>query len=189
MTGSVGTTAGAPDQVRPPVGRVVAAIIRAVASTAVLLAVYYGLPLERIPRWELIMILAIGILLLIGLVVVQTRLISSSPFPGVRAVEAVAVSVPLFLLLFAGCYVAMSTDSGGSFTEPMTHTNALYFSVTVFSTVGFGDISAKTEAARVLVTVQMVLNLIVLGVGARVIVGAVQRGRRAQPPEDRRIGT
>ena len=35
----------------------------------------------------------------------------------------------------------------------------LYFTVTIFSTVGFGDISAKAEAARLVVTAQMFLDL------------------------------
>ena len=65
----------------------------------------------------------------------------------------------------------------------MTRTNALYFTVTVFTTVGFGDITAQTDAAWLLVTGQMVLDLIVLGVGARIVVGAIGR-RRQQRPQD-----
>ena len=42
-----------------------------------------------------------------------------------------------------------------SFTEPLTRADALYFTVTVFSTVGFGDITAKSETARVVLIVQM----------------------------------
>jgi hypothetical protein len=38
--------------------------------------------------------------------------------------------------------------------------------------------AAKTEAARLLVTGRMILDLIILGVGVRVIVGAVTRGRQ-----------
>ena len=49
--------------------------------------------------------------------------------------------------------------------------------VTVFSTVGFGDITAKSEAARVVLIVQMLADLAFLGAGIRVLVGAVQRGR------------
>ena len=65
--------------------------------------------------------------------------------------------------------------------ESMNHTNALYFTVTVFATVGFGDITAQTETAPLLVTGQMITDLIILGLGARVILGAVQRGRQRQP--------
>ena len=75
----------------------------------------------------------------------------------------------------------MDTISAGNFTEPLTRTDALYFAVTVFSTVGFGDITAKTEAARLVVTGQMIADLIVIGLGLKVIVGAVKRGRQQQP--------
>ena len=53
----------------------------------------------------------------------------------------------------------------------------------MFATVGFGDITAKTEAARLLVTGQMITDLIILGLGARVIVGAVTRGRQRRPQD------
>ncbi len=71
----------------------------------------------------------------------------------------------------------MERASAASFTEPLTRTDALYLTVTVFSTVGFGDITAKSEAARVVLIVQMLADLAFLGVGIRVLVGAVQRGR------------
>ena len=55
--------------------------------------------------------------------------------------------------------------------------------MTVFATVGFGDITAKTEAARLVVTGQMIVDLVIIGLGARIILGAVTRGRqRRQPP-------
>jgi hypothetical protein len=65
----------------------------------------------------------------------------------------------------------------------MTRTGALYLTVTVFATVGFGDLTAKTEAARLVVTGQMITDLIILGLGARVIVGAVTRGRQRRPQD------
>jgi voltage-gated potassium channel len=77
-------------------------------------------------------------------------------------------------VLFAGTYVAMAAHSAGNFGEHLTHTDALYFTVTVFSAVGFGDITAKTEAARLVVTGQMITDLVVVGVG--IILGAVTRG-------------
>lgn len=65
-----------------------------------------------------------------------------------------------------------------AFTEPLSKTNALYFTVTVFATVGFGDITPKTEAARVATMVQMIADLVAVGLVARVIVGAVKAGQQ-----------
>jgi hypothetical protein len=72
----------------------------------------------------------------------------------------------------------MERASAANFTQPLTRTDALYFAVTVFSTVGFGDITPKSEAARVVLIVQMLGDLAVLGAGIRILLGAVQRGRR-----------
>ena len=49
--------------------------------------------------------------------------------------------VPLFLVLFAAAYYMMSQSDASNFTSPLTRSDALYFTVTIFSTVGFGDIS------------------------------------------------
>jgi hypothetical protein len=157
------------------------AALRAVGSTAVLVAIYYLLPLSRVTGWVAVTILVIGLMLLIGLVVYQVRSIIASQFPVLRGIEALATSIPLFLLLFAAAYVVMATMSAGNFSEPLTRTDALYFTVTVFATVGFGDITATTQAARLVVTGQMIADLIIIGIAVKVIVGAVQRGRAQRP--------
>jgi hypothetical protein len=68
--------------------------------------------------------------------------------------------------------------------QSLTRTDALYFTVTVFTTVGFGDIVATTQVARLVVTVQMILDLVVLGLGVRVFLGAVQRGRQQHTAQE-----
>jgi len=158
------------------------AMLRAGASTAALVVVYYVLPLNRIDGWAAVALLVLGLGLLAGLVVYQVRSIIASPYPALRGIQALATSVPLFLLLFASTYVVLATMSAGNFSEPLTRTDALYFTVTVFATVGFGDITATTQAARLIVTGQMIADLIIIGIAAKVIVGAVQRGRAQRPP-------
>jgi voltage-gated potassium channel len=43
--------------------------------------------------------------------------------------------------------------------------------------------TAKTDTARLVVTAQMIADLIVLGIGIKVILGAVTRGRRQRPTD------
>ena len=154
------------------------AVLRALVSIAVVLAVYYWLPFDRYPTRVAITILVIGLVLLIALVAWQVRRIVADPRPRLRAVEALATTGPLFLILFASTYFVMARLAPHSFGAPLTRTDALYFTVTVFSTVGFGDITAKTETARLVVTGQMIADLVFLGLGLRIIVGAVGRGRQ-----------
>ena len=49
------------------------------------------------------------------------------------------------------------------FTERLDHTRVLYFTITVFSTVGFGDITPRADLARIIVSIQMLLDLDILG--------------------------
>ena len=177
MTGR--TSVALPDQAeaRPSSGRIAWTVLRVAGSVAALVALYYLLPLDRSSAAAAVTILLIGLAGFIGLVAVQVRLIIRSPFPGLRAVESLATSVPFFLLLFAGTYVALAAISPGSFGGHLSHTDGLYFTVTVFSTVGFGDITAKTETARLVVTGQMIADLIILGLAIKIIVGAFKRGR------------
>ena len=181
MTDNLDPEPAAQPEVRTSRRTIVRAVLGAAGSTIALVAIYYLLPLDRSSTWVAVTILVIGLVALIGLVAFQVRRIVTSPFPGLRGVEALAISIPLFLLLFASTYVVLDTISAGNFTEPLTRTDALYFTVTVFSTVGFGDITAKTEAARLVVTGQMIADLVVIGLGLKVIVGAVKRGRQQLP--------
>jgi voltage-gated potassium channel len=162
------------------------AVLRVLVSIAVALAVYYWLPLDRSSTGVAITTLVIGLVLLIALIAWQVRLIIGHPHPGLRAVEALGTIIPLFLVLFASTYFVMARLAPHSFSTPLTRTDALYFTVTVFSTVGFGDITAKTETARLVVTGQMITDLVFAGLGIRIIVGAVGRGqqRRQQQPQD-----
>jgi Ion channel len=154
------------------------AALRSVLIAAVLVVLYYVLPLDR--RWDsdTAVRLVIGLVVVAGVLTWGVRTITGSRYPGVRAAEALALILPFFLLLFASTYFVMERNSASSFTQPLTRTDALYFTVTVFSTVGFGDITAKSEAARVVLIVQMLADLVFLGAGLRVLFGAVQRGRQ-----------
>jgi hypothetical protein len=158
-------------------------VLRGVLVTTALVVLYYLLPLDRPLDTGTAIRLLIGLLVFTGLTVWQVRAITGARFPGLRAAEALGVIVPLYLLLFASTYFVMERASAATFTQPLTRTDALYFSVTVFTTVGFGDIAAKSETARIVLIVQMLADLALLGAGARVLLGAVRRGQQ------RRSGT
>jgi voltage-gated potassium channel len=56
----------------------------------------------------------------------------------------------------------------------------------VFSTVGFGDITPGTDLARIMVSVQMLLDLVIIGVVVRLLLNAARVGlaRTEQDPPD-----
>jgi voltage-gated potassium channel len=183
VTDSAGPRSDAARERRRQTRRVAVTLLRALGSTVVLIAIYYLLPLDRTSTGVAISMLTAGLLALTGLITFQVRSIIRAEYPALRGVGALATSAPLFLLLFAATYFVLGNISASNFSEPMTRTDALYFTVTVFATVGFGDITAKTEVARALVTGQMVAGIVVVGIGARLVVDAVKHGRAQQPVE------
>jgi voltage-gated potassium channel len=162
--------------------RVITTVLRAALSTIALVTIYYLLPLERYSAAFGVITLFVGLLGLVALIAFQIRAIIKAEYPVLRAVGALATSAPLFLLQFATSYFVMGRLSAANFSEPLTRTDALYFTVTVFATVGFGDITATTQGARILVTCQMLLGILIVGLGARIFVDAVKQGRQQQPP-------
>jgi voltage-gated potassium channel len=164
---------------------IAAAVARATLTTALLVIVYYTVPVHE--GWGLStgLRVLVALALFAAVLIWQIRRILTSKQPGIRAIEALAVTVPLFLLLFAGTYFVLSVNGAGNFSqEELTRTDTLYFTVTIFSTVGFGDITATSASARLVVTLQMILDLVILGVGINAFVHAARVGRQRQSAAD-----
>jgi voltage-gated potassium channel len=179
MTGSDDTPRAPAEDLTP--GRrwwlIVRGLVRAGITAAIIVVLYYALPLDRRSDASLVLELVIGVAVLVATIAWQVRAIIRSAYPAIRATQSLASTTPLFLLLFASTYFTMSLDDPGTFTEPLTRSDALYFAITVFSTVGFGDISPESQTARLTVATQMLLDLVVLGLGIQVILGATKRAR------------
>lgn len=152
-------------------------VVRPLLTVVALTAAYFLLPVDRPLDGGPLVALIVGLILVVIVVLWETRAILRSRYPTLQGVQALAFIAPLFLLLFANVYFVLEHNLPGSFTAPLTRTDALYFVVTVFATVGFGDISPVSQTARILVTAQMVGDLLVIGVALRVILTAVERGR------------
>jgi voltage-gated potassium channel len=100
---------------------------------------------------------------------------------GVRHVSRASVVTAIFLDLailvcaFTAAYYSYG-GPGSGIPKVGTHLDALYFTVTILSTVGFGDITATGQGARLLVTMQMVLDFsylaVVLGIVLNLITSA-----------------
>ncbi|MFC8918629.1 potassium channel family protein [Streptomyces sp. NPDC047821] len=162
---------------------VVVSVARAVFIAVGLVAAYYLLPLDDRGAAGTSALLAAGLAAVLAVFGWEVRAIVRSPHPRLKAVEALAATLALFLVLFAGAYYLLDRSAPGSFSEPLTRTDALYFTLTTFSTVGFGDIAARSSTGRVLTMLQMTGGLLLVGVAARVLAGAVQAGLRRRGRE------
>ena len=153
------------------------ASVRAIASAAVVLGLYFSVPI--IPRAHESIALRVGVALAFftAVLVYEIRQITRHDQPMLRATVTMATVIPLFIVLFSWIYLTMARSDPASFAMPhMSRATALYFTVTVFSTVGFGDITPKTDPARLVTTVQMMADLVVLALVVRLILAAASRG-------------
>ena len=106
----------------------------------------------------------------------QLRRVLKADRPALRAVQALGGAIPLFLLTFSALYLSLSEASTSQFSEPLNHTGALYLAITVFSTVGFGDITPQSDLARIVTSIQMLLDLVVIGAVVRLLTTAAKAG-------------
>jgi len=158
-------------------------VVLALASATAVVVAYAVIPFVPNPREAIWSRLMVGILVFSGVLFWQARAIARHDRPLRRAIVALGILVPLFIVIYAANYVTMSRSAPESFNRALGKTEGIYFTVTVLSTVGFGDIVPKTDPARILVTTQMVLNFVLIGGVVRLIVGLGSReAKRRQEP-------
>ena len=150
------------------------ALLRVVATWALLALIYFDEPLKGLTRSGPLASLGLGIVLVSVVLYFQTRSVSRADVPMLKAGEALATIVPLFLVMFSGIYLAMSLEDPATFSQHLDHVKALYFTITMFSTVGFGDITPGTDIARIIASVQMLLDMVILGVVVRSLLSAAR---------------
>ncbi|NHT16332.1 potassium channel family protein [Cellulomonas sp. IC4_254] len=150
--------------------------VRTVGSTVLLVGLYLGRPLDR-PTPATLALLVAGLVLLVLLLGWQIRSVVRSPYPVLRAIEAFVTATVLFIVLFAAGYTSLSEADPDAFSEPVDRLDALYFTMTVLATVGFGDITPVTGPARVVVTVQMVCGFAFAALVGREFLAAVRRAQ------------
>ncbi len=143
-----------------------------------MLLLYFVFPLdpERAPVGVLVGVLG-SLVAMVGVTAVVVSEVRRderrlTPLHLVLALEAV-------LMTFASGYYLLSSTASGELEGLVTRLDALYFSLTTLSTVGFGDIHASGQVARGLVTAQIAFNLVFVGAFAGLLKDSVSR-RRAE---------
>jgi hypothetical protein len=149
---------------------------RSVLVVAGCLAVYVVCPVpgKNAPPVLSWLLFAAGVVAIVYAVVALVRRRRTSPEDqGVR-LEALAALVYALVVFFALTYLSLATRKD-QFVDLDNRVDALYFTVSTLATVGFGDVHAVGSAARAAVTVQMAMDLLVLGIAARLVGPALAR--------------
>lgn len=153
---------------------VAGSLLRTGVVLTALVTLYYLLPLTGVSDAGAFAVLLLCLAGVAVLTTWQVRAVVRSTRPWLRAAQALSTGLALILLGFAAVYVVLERTDAVDFTEPLDHTAALYFALTLFATVGFGDIAPVSAPARVVVMIQVLVDLAAVGIGAKVIFGAAQ---------------
>lgn len=151
--------------------------MRALAFVVVLLVIYAVLPLNENTGTTITVVVLCSLgLVLFGIVFVRRlQAITRSDYPLVTAGESLIEVLAVFVVLFAMIHLAIADASIAAYSEPLDRLDAIYFAVTVLTTVGFGDISPVSSSARLATTIQMLADLFLIAAAARVIIGVARR--------------
>ncbi|HEU4947664.1 MAG TPA: ion channel [Kribbella sp.] len=171
-----------PTQLPPPAPRWRGAwiVLRSLIISVAIVVAYFIVPMRSSMNRSTLAQVMLGIAVISALLVWQIRAIVRSAYPRARAVGALTITVPLFLIIFATIYFMMGQSDPDNWSQPLSRLDAAYYTVTMFATVGFGDITGISQTARAVTTVQMIGNLVLVGLIARVFVSAAQEGLRRQ---------
>jgi hypothetical protein len=149
--------------------------------SVLIVAAYYILPFDHISAGRSILRLTVVVALVAAVFLWEIRRITTAELPELRAVEALGIVILVFLIGFSIVYLSMSYSNARTFSQSLNHTKALYFTISVFSTVGFGDITPRTDPSRLVVSAQMLLDLAIIGVVVRLIFNAARSRITPQP--------
>lgn len=144
------------------------------AVVATLVVAYALLPLTGRDRWWGGALGTCLVLATVPVVVHRTRSVLRSPEPFQDAVAAVAIVATIVVVGPASIYFSMAAETG-QFEGIVTKIDALYFTMSIVSTVGFGDVRAVGQGARLVTTLHIVFSIVVAGGSLRLLTWAARR--------------
>lgn len=177
-------------ETRPPSGRI--RLLRNAAAVICALLLYYNVPVARRPDGALMggvsatVAFLVGVIGLLWLVTRQIRRYLAAPEGAGQQVDGILLLLMVVIVFFAQFYFRLEIHDPSQFDGLSTRTDALYYTIVTLGTVGFGDVYAVGQGARIAVMIQIVFDLIVIGTLLAVMTSSIVRARGEIGRRDRR---
>lgn len=152
--------------------------------TAVLV-LYFTVPVSYEVKSDDLVSIVVSILALVLLTVLVLLEVRHQLVEDDRRLDALVIALMIAVLAFALGFYILAERRPDQIADLETRVDALYFTMATLLTIGYGDVHATGQAARVLVLIQMVFNVVVLATAASVISTRI-RTRAEQRVEARR---
>jgi voltage-gated potassium channel len=151
-----------------------------------LLGVYFAVPVERQSSVTVLVAnIAVAVVCLVvagGIFYREFRRMLRGEELSMTGLQLLMV-LEVVMLMFALVYYSLAIHQPHQMAGIETRIDALYFSVTTVSTVGYGDVHAAGQFARVVTTVQLVFDVVFIAAFARLLkANADIRLPRDDPP-------
>jgi hypothetical protein len=156
-----------------------------------LLVMYFVVPATpRLPAGAVVArsVVTLLIFALLGFLIVRQLRLEVDRGPDYR-IDGLVASVMAVIVVFSLAYYVTAERDPSQIAGLHTRIDALYFTVSTLATVGFGDVHATGQAARVMVLLQMFFNVVFITTAATLLSGRIKavaeqrsRVRRGEPP-------
>jgi hypothetical protein len=149
-------------------------VLSQLALPACVLVAYFTLPIygdARGPGTPYRIVVFVGGLVGVSALFVHQTKMSRRDEPLAAQLRWLLGAVWLTVVFFSIIYLTLARSGTAEIVGLQTKVDALYFTITVLATVGFGDIHAVGQTARVVVTIQMVFDVLFVAAA----VGALRR--------------
>ena len=158
--------------------------VAGVLTSAALITVYYVMPFAHFQGRQPVLgwFFLVTALLLVAALTVTQAVSAARGVPWAMGF-GLPVAVCLVLVVFSAIYF-VAARGPGAFAGLSTKTDSLYFTVTTLSTVGYGDIHPVGQQPRIVVTVQILFDLVLVGG----VAGSLRRGAGRRLGERRESG-
>ena len=161
---------------------IVRTLLRALLTATLLVVLYYVVPMDTALDTHTVLLLIVCLAVFTCVVTWRLRQISGWAYRGLRAINTLPRrGTALHPRVRRHLPYLAARDTPAAAQRPLP-APAPCIGMTMFSTVGSSDITAETDAARLIVTAQIPLDLILLGFAAGVVLGAVDLRRQRQAP-------
>ena len=162
-------------------------VLRLAVGIALALALYFTVPVEA--GEEDLLVRAVVSLLALGLLtagVIWQILLQVADQE--RRIDGLLFALVVAVLAFALAFYRLEVAYPDQIVGLDTRVDALYFTMTTLLTVGYGDIHAAGQGARILVMVSMVFNVAVIATAVTTLSSRVRQRaeRRAVEAQERR---
>ena len=158
----------------PPGASIWKAVLR-VTAVAVGATLVYGFMPFHDDRWWLDAIIGLTAIAAIApLTMHRVNAVQTSPKPTLVALEALVLLFTMLIFGFSALYLTLNRN-GTQFFGMETRIDAAYFAVSTLSTVGYGDIHATGQAAKLAVIVQIAIDFTLLAISVRVLLAATRQ--------------